>query len=54
MKKLPVDDYVRLRKLVYRGARPLDFTRWSYLFENGSCEDFLSVLSAYQNEDGGL
>ena len=42
------------RKLVYRSARPLDFTRWSYLFENGSCEDFLSVLSAYQNEDGGL
>ena len=54
MKKLPVDDYVRLRKLVYRSARPLDFTRWSYLFENGSCEDFLSILSAYQNEDGGL
>jgi len=43
-----------LRKLVLRGARPLDFTRWNYLFEKGSCEDFLSVLSCYQNEDGGF
>lgn len=54
MKKLTLDDFMKLRKLVYRGARPLDFTMWKYLFENGSCEDFLSVLSSYQNEDGGF
>ncbi|SHM67028.1 hypothetical protein SAMN02746066_02847 [Anaerosporobacter mobilis DSM 15930] len=54
MKKLSKDHFIRLRKLVYRNARPLDFTKWKYLFENGSCEDFLSVLSSYQNEDGGF
>ncbi len=54
MKRLPLDHAMRLRRLVYRGARPLDFTKWQYLFENGSCEDFLSVLSSYQNEDGGF
>ena len=54
MKKLSKDYFIRLRKLVYRNARPLDFTKWKYLFENGSCDDFLSVLSSYQNEDGGF
>lgn len=54
METLSIDDFMRLRKLVHRGARPLDFTMWKYLFENGSCEDFLAVLSSYQNEDGGF
>lgn len=45
---------MRLRKLVHRSARPLDYTKWKFLFENGSCDDFLSVLSSYQNEDGGF
>ena len=54
MKKLSLDNFMRLRKLVHRSARPLDFTKWKYLFENGSCEEFLSVLSSYQNEDGGF
>lgn len=54
MKKLSIDNFIRLRKLIQRSARPLDFTKWMYLFENGSCEDFLSVLSSYQNEDGGF
>ena len=54
MKKLSLDQFRSLRKLVHRSARPLDFTKWNFLFENGSCEDFLSVLSSYQNEDGGF
>lgn len=54
MKKISLDDFLRLRKLVYQSARPLDYTRWKYLFESGSCRDFLSVLSSYQNEDGGF
>jgi hypothetical protein len=54
MKKLAIDYFVRLRKLIHRSARPLGFTMWNYLFENGSCEDFLSVLSSYQKEDGGF
>ena len=54
MKKLSLDDFMKLRKLVHRGARPLDFTKWKYLFENGRCEEFLSALSSYQNADGGF
>ena len=54
MKKLPLDEFLRLRRLVHRSARPLDYTMWRFLFENGSCDDFLSVLSSYQNEDGGF
>lgn len=54
MKKLPIDEFLRLRKLVHRCARPLDYVKWKFLFENGSCDDFLSVLSSYQNEDGGF
>ena len=54
MKKISLDEFLRLRKLVYRNARPLDYTKWKYLFEDGSCDDFLRVLSGYQNEDGGF
>lgn len=54
MKKISLDDFLRLRKLIYRNARPLDYLKWKFLFENGSCNDFLSVLSSYQNEDGGF
>lgn len=42
------------RKFVYMNARPLDFARWQYLFENGSKEDVLKILATYQNEDGGF
>ncbi len=54
LKKISLDEFLRLRKLVYRSARPLDYTKWKFLFEKGSCEDFLSVLSGYQNKDGGF
>lgn len=54
MKKISLDEFMRLRKLVYRSARPLEYTKWKFLFENGSCDAFLEVLSSYQNEDGGF
>ncbi|MCH5287019.1 MAG: hypothetical protein J1E43_06335 [Christensenellaceae bacterium] len=54
MKKISLDEFLRLRKLVHRCARPLDYARWKLLFEDGSRDDFLSVLSSYQNEDGGF
>ena len=54
LKLLPMDAFLRLRKLVFRSARPLDYTQWKYLFEQGSCDDFLSALASYQNEDGGF
>ena len=42
------------RKFIYLNARPLDFARWRFLFENGSRENVLDILSEYQNEDGGF
>ena len=54
LKKLSIEEFLRLRRLVHRCARPLDYAKWRFLFENGSCDDFLSVLSSYQNEDGGF
>ena len=54
LKKLSIDEFLRLRKLVHRCARPLDYVKWKFLFENGNCDDFLSVLFSYQNEDGGF
>lgn len=54
MKKITLQEFLRLRKLVFRSARPLDYTKWKFLFENGSCDDFLAVLASYQNEDGGF
>lgn len=54
MKKISLDEFWRLRRLVFRSARPLDYMKWKFLFEKGSCHDFLSVLSSYQNADGGF
>ena len=54
MKTISLDEFLRLRRLVCRNARPLDYAKWKCLFENGSRDDFLSVLSSYQNEDGGF
>lgn len=54
MKRISLNEFLRLRKLICRNARPLDYTMWKYLFEGGSSDDFLTVLSSYQNEDGGF
>jgi len=47
-------DFEKARNFVYKNSRPLDFTRWMYLFENGNKEDVLSALETYQNKDGGF
>lgn len=47
-------NFEKARNFVYRNARPLDFARWKYHFENGSAENIINILSAYQNEDGGF
>jgi hypothetical protein len=51
---LSKSDYQSIKRWMYRNARPLDIARWQYHFENGNKEAVLSVLSAYQNEDGGF
>lgn len=58
-KDLPCDELYQLvfekaRKYIYRQARPLDFARWQYHFENGTKENVLVALSMYQNNDGGF
>ncbi|HOZ38431.1 MAG TPA: hypothetical protein PLH64_06785 [Anaerolineaceae bacterium] len=42
------------RSFVNKNARPLDLARWMYLFEDGSEQNVLEFLAAYQNADGGF
>ena len=42
------------RSFVYKNARPLDLARWMYQFEDGSKQNVLKFLAAYQNADGGF
>jgi len=51
---MPTAIYNNARSFIYRNARPLDFARWRYFFENGSAQDVLCALAAYQNADGGF
>lgn len=48
------DMYDHARQFIMLNARPIDKARWSFHFENGSADDVLEVLSAYQNKDGGF
>ena len=47
-------DFEKAKDFIYKNARPLDFARWKLLFDNGSKEDVLSALAAYQNADCGF
>lgn len=42
------------KNFIYRNARPLDFARYRFHFENSNIDNVLSILSAYQNVDGGF
>ena len=46
--------FEKARTFIYQNARPLDFARWRFHFENGSVDDVIQILEAYQNEDGGF
>lgn len=46
--------YNKARDFIYRNARPLDLARWQYHFENGSKDNVLKALAAFQNDDGGF
>jgi hypothetical protein len=48
------DIYQRARGFIGRNARPLDYARWQYQFENGSKNAVLEALTNYQNDDGGF
>lgn len=47
-------DFEKAKSYLYKNARPLDMARWRFLFEDGSREDVLHILAAYQNSDGGF
>lgn len=44
----------KAKSFIYRNARPIDYARWCYHFENGTAEGVLKALKAYQNDDGGF
>ncbi|MDR0897843.1 MAG: hypothetical protein LBN04_08305 [Oscillospiraceae bacterium] len=46
--------FEKARAFLYRNARPVDFARFQYHFEQGSREAVLHALAAYQNPDGGF
>lgn len=45
---------VNIRQWIYRQARPLDFARYRYHFEQGPKTAILDALQQYQNPDGGF
>ena len=49
-----MNTFEKARQFIYRNARPLELARWEFLFENGSKDKVLHVLSFYQNDDGGF
>ena len=49
-----MNTFEKAKEFIYKNARPLDFMRWRYHFENTDKEEVLAVLSNYQNEDGGF
>lgn len=54
MKKLSPEEQLRLRRWMQRNARPLEWALYRRTFENGTTEEVLEQLAAYQNEDGGF
>lgn len=48
------DTFAKIRTFIRRNARPLDYIRWKIHFEGETTEEILTLLSAYQNKDGGL
>lgn len=54
MKKLGTKALGEIRTWIYRNARPLDLALWQFIFEGGSRDKVVEMLSFYQNEDGGF
>ncbi|HAM62866.1 MAG: hypothetical protein A2Y20_00300 [Firmicutes bacterium GWF2_51_9] len=52
--KLQPKEIERIRKWIYRNARPLDLALWKYHIEYRSNDDVEVALAAYQNLDGGF
>ncbi|WP_062049801.1 hypothetical protein [Bacillus sp. JCM 19034] len=46
--------FMKSSKWMKRYARPLECARWEYEFEDGTRENVIHYLRAFQNEDGGF
>ncbi|MBY9080271.1 hypothetical protein KIH86_02335 [Paenibacillus sp. HN-1] len=51
---LTQEEQQEIIRWMYRNARPLELAHWRFHFEDGSAEDVLKALSAFQNKDGGF
>lgn len=49
-----MNSFDKAAMFIYRHARPLELARWQYHFEEGSGENVLKALRAFQNDDGGF
>lgn len=52
--KISQETFRKSGNWVKRNARPLEAARWRFLLEDGSRDDVLHYLAAFQNEDGGF
>jgi hypothetical protein len=51
---LTLHQFEKAREFVFRYGRLLDRKRFSFHFEDGNVRDVISILSCYQNADGGF
>lgn len=54
MKKLTYDNFIKARDFIMANGTEIDRAWFRYNFEDASEEEFLSVLSTYQHENGGF
>lgn len=52
--KISSEKLCSVKRLIYTEGRLLERKLFQYFFENGSKEDCIKALLAYQNEDGGF
>jgi len=54
MRKLTKTQFAKADSWMQAHARPYDLAKWNYLFHNGSKEEIVKQITAYQNADGGF
>lgn len=54
MEKLTYDNFIKVRDFIMTNSTNVDRAWFIYNFEDASEEEFLSVLSKYQHENGGF
>ncbi|MFW9880539.1 MAG: hypothetical protein ACFFG0_46310 [Candidatus Thorarchaeota archaeon] len=54
MKNLSVDQVKKIKEFIFKNSRLLERKLFSFFFEEGTKEDVIKSLAAYQNKDGGF